>query len=84
MIKRISYKFSYLNLKNWHLIWFNAIAPLQTCNDIKGFTQMLRRENIDSQFATKKEYLQTLYNDVPLNFSENGKNRVYNFYSTIS
>ena len=55
-----------------NIIWYNAIAPLQTLDDIKGFTMSLRETNIDSQFATK-EYLQAIFKNKPLNFSENKK-----------
>ncbi len=56
-----------------NIIWYNAIAPLQTIDDIKGFTMSLRETNIDSQFATKKEYLQAIFKNKPLNFLENKK-----------
>ena len=52
-----------------NIVWLNAIAPLQTLDDIKGFTLELKKNNIDSQFATKKEYLQAIYKNEPLNFS---------------
>ena len=56
-----------------NIIWFNAIAPLQTSDDIIGFTNTLQTKNIDSLFATKKEYIQAIYNNKPLNFIEKDK-----------
>ncbi len=56
-----------------NIIWFNAIAPLQTLEDIRGFSNDLFKKNIDALFATKKEYLQAIYHDLPLNFSEHEK-----------
>ena len=56
-----------------NIVWYNAIAPLQTIDDIKGFTISLRKKNIDAQFAIKKEYLQAIFQNKPLNFIENEK-----------
>lgn len=56
-----------------NIIWLNAIAPLQPIEDIQGFTSKLIEKKIDSLFAIKSEYLQTIYKDKPLNFSENKK-----------
>ena len=51
-----------------NIVWYNAIAPLQTIDDIKGFAISLRKKNVDTQFATKKEYLQAIFQNKPLNF----------------
>ena len=61
------------NNKCENIIWYNAIAPMQTIDDIRGFTLSLKKETIDSQFAIKKEYLQAVYKNKPLNFFENDK-----------
>ena len=56
-----------------NIIWLNAIAPLQTLDDIRSFTLSLKKTNIDAQFATKRQYLQAIYNKIPLNFSDKEK-----------
>ena len=52
-----------------YIVWFNAIAPLQTNNDIKGFVKNLLENKIDSLFSIKSENIQSLYKNKPLNFS---------------
>ncbi len=54
-----------------NIIWLNTIAPLQPISDVKGFAESL--VNFDSQFAIKKEYIQTLYKGKPLNYDEKNK-----------
>lgn len=62
--------FDFISKNNCHnIVWFNAIAPLQTLSDIRGFTIELKKNNVDSQFATKREYLQAIFKNEPLNFS---------------
>ena len=58
-----------------NIVWFNAIAPLQTLSDIRGFTIELKKNNVDSQFATKREYLQAIFK----NQNIDNKTRVLNY-----
>ena len=52
-----------------YIVWFNAIAPLQSKDDIKGFVNTLLEKDIDSLFSIKSETIQSLYKNKPLNFS---------------
>ena len=56
-----------------YIIWFNAIAPLQTYEDVNGFVDTLVLKNYDSLFSVKSEYIQAQFKDVPLNFTLQGK-----------
>jgi len=56
-----------------YIIWFNAIAPLQTAEDINGFIEALLSGNYDSIFSIKSEYIQANFKDQPINFSLKGK-----------
>lgn len=55
------------------IVWFNAIAPLQAKEDIVDFVKLLTEENFNSLFAVKSDYIQALYEDLPINFSINEK-----------
>ena len=56
-----------------YITWFNAIAPLQTSEDINGFVKALLSESYDSLFSIKSEYVQANFKEQPLNFSLKGK-----------
>ncbi len=51
------------------IVWFNAIAPLQSIEDINSFVETLIKKNFDSLFSIKTEYIQALYKNSPLNFT---------------
>lgn len=57
------------NHKCDYIVWFNAIAPLQTIKDINGFVNSLVKNNFDSLFSIKTEYVQALFKKSPLNFT---------------
>ena len=56
-----------------YIVWFNAIAPLQTKEDIVGFVKKLTESNCNSLFSVKSDYIQALFEDEPINFSQNDK-----------
>ena len=56
-----------------YIVWFNAIAPLQSNQDIRGFVKNLLNKEIDSLFSIKSENIQSLYKNKPLNFSTSEK-----------
>ena len=51
------------------IVWFNAIAPLQQVEDIQNFARELLSNKYQSLFAVRSQYIQTLYENKPLNFS---------------
>ena len=52
-----------------YIVWFNAIAPLQTIQDIRGFVSTLIEKNFNSLFSIKTENIQALFENKPLNYS---------------
>lgn len=56
-----------------YVVWFNAIAPLQTSEDIKGFVNTLLSGQFDSLFSIKSEYVQAIFKNKELNFSKESK-----------
>ena len=56
-----------------YIAWFNAIAPLQTSEDINGFIKALVSGSYDSLFSIKSEFVQANFKEQPLNFSLKGK-----------
>jgi len=56
-----------------YIVWFNAIAPLQTKEDIKGFVDKLSRGYYNSLFSIKTDFIQALFEESPINFSINEK-----------
>ena len=56
-----------------YIVWFNAIAPLQTFHDINGFVKKLLEKESESIFSIKTENIQCLYKNNPLNFSTSEK-----------
>ena len=56
-----------------YIVWFNAIAPLQTKEDITGFVEKLSKGNFQSLFSTKTDFIQALFENSPINFSINEK-----------
>ena len=66
--------FDFLNIFQCdYIVWFNAIAPLQVKEDIKDFVKLLTSGKFTSLFAVKSNYIQSLYKDLPINFSLNDK-----------
>lgn len=57
------------HFKGDFIVWFNAIAPLQRIDDIKNFVEVLSSKKYQSLFAVRSQYVQTLYNEKPLNFN---------------
>ena len=56
-----------------YIVWFNAIAPLQTKEDITGFVEKLSIGHYQSLFSTKTDFIQALFENSPINFSINEK-----------
>ena len=56
-----------------YIVWFNAIAPLQTKKDIKDFAITLMQENYNSLFSVQSNYIQALFEESPINFSTKDK-----------
>ena len=64
----------FLNVHNTkYLVWFNAIAPFQSNDDIKGFVGKLTNGLYHSMFAVRTNYIQALYKDKPINYNEDDK-----------
>ena len=55
------------------LVWENPIAPLQTVKDIRNTIEYFFSNNFDSLFTVKKEQVQCVYENQPINFEEKGK-----------
>tara|TARA_B100000579_G_C22617815_1_gene750440 strand:- start:22 stop:726 length:705 start_codon:yes stop_codon:yes gene_type:complete len=55
------------------LVWENPIAPLQTVEDIRNTINYFITNDLDSLFTVKKEQVQCVYNNHPVNFKEEGK-----------
>ena len=55
------------------LVWQNPIAPLQDIQDIKGSVEFFLKNNLDALFTTKKEQVQAIYNNKPINFKLSDK-----------
>ena len=56
-----------------YIVWFNAIAPLQTKKDIKDFATTLIQDNFNSLFSVQSNYIQALFEESPINFSTKDK-----------
>ncbi|SVD20665.1 uncharacterized protein METZ01_LOCUS373519, partial [marine metagenome] len=55
------------------VVWENPIAPLQTVEDIRNTIQYFLSNNLDSLFTVKKEQVQCVYENQPINFDERDK-----------
>lgn len=55
------------------IVWENPIAPLQTIDDIQDTVQYFLANNLDSLFTVKKEQVQSVFENKPINFDEQGK-----------
>ena len=56
-----------------YIVWFNAIAPLQTKKDIKDFAITLMQEKYNSLFSIQTNHIQALFEESPINFSTKDK-----------
>ena len=56
-----------------YIVWFNAIAPIQVKEDIVGFVKKLTEDPYNSLFSIKSNYIQSLFENSPINFSQNDK-----------
>ena len=55
------------------VVWENPIAPLQTVEDIQNTINYFIENNLDSLFTVKREQVQCVYEDLPINFDAEGK-----------
>ena len=55
------------------VVWENPIAPLQTVEDIRNTIDFFLSNNLDSLFTVKKEQVQCVYENQPINFDEHDK-----------
>lgn len=51
------------------LVWVNSIAPLQPYTEIISFVHYILEQDLDTCITVKKEYLHSMYDGTPLNFS---------------
>ena len=51
------------------VVWQNPIAPLQEINDIQICVDYFLSEDLDALYTTKKEQVQTIFKNKPVNFS---------------
>lgn len=51
------------------LVWVNSIAPLQPHTEIQSFVNYMLEEDLESCITIKKEYLHSIFDGRPLNFS---------------
>lgn len=55
------------------VVWLNPIAPLQTTEDIQNTISYFLANNLDSLFSVKKEQIQCVFRDNPVNFDPQEK-----------
>ncbi len=55
------------------VVWQNPIAPLQEIKDIQLCIDYFLSEDLDALYTTKKEQVQTIFKNKPVNFSTLGK-----------
>jgi CMP-N-acetylneuraminic acid synthetase len=55
------------------VVWENPIAPLQTFEDIQNTINYFTENKLDSLFTVKKEQIQCVYENLPVNFDAEGK-----------
>jgi len=55
------------------VVWENPIAPLQTVDDVRKTINYFLSKNLDSLFTVKEEQIQCVYENKPINFTEQDK-----------
>ena len=55
------------------VVWGNPIAPLQTVEDVQNTINYFVENDLDSLFTVKKEQIQCIFQDRPVNFDDDAK-----------
>ena len=72
-----------------YIVWFNAITPLQTKEDITGFVEKLIIGQYQSLFSTKTDFIQALFENSPVIFLsmknfKNSRSKTYSIFYSIN